>query len=82
MHRNPIIEELHRIRKDHARRFNYDIDAIFADLQRQQAKRKNLSRLKPWAVLCRPAAVQAARFSQGHGRTVSAPARSANRALR
>lgn len=44
---NPIIEELHRIREAHAKRFNYDLDAIVADLQRRQTGRQNLSRLQP-----------------------------------
>ena len=47
MRKDPIIEEIHKIREDHARRFNYDFDAIFADLQRKQAKRKNLAKLNP-----------------------------------
>ena len=47
MSTNPIIDELHRIREAHAKRFNYDIDAIFADLRRRDAECKNLSKLKP-----------------------------------
>ena len=44
---NPIIDELHRIREAHAKRFNYDLDAILADLRRRDAKFKNLAKLKP-----------------------------------
>jgi hypothetical protein len=47
MSTNPIIDEIHRIREAHAKRFNYDIDAIFADLRRRDAECKNLSKLKP-----------------------------------
>jgi hypothetical protein len=31
-----IIEEIHSIRKEHAEKFNYDLDAIVKDYQRQQ----------------------------------------------
>ena len=44
---NPIIDEIHRIRKAHAKRFNFDIDAIFEDLRRRDAACKNLSKLQP-----------------------------------
>jgi hypothetical protein len=33
-----IIEEIHQIREEYAESFNYDLDAIFADLQKQQAE--------------------------------------------
>ncbi|MBW4566763.1 MAG: hypothetical protein KME31_01720 [Tolypothrix carrinoi HA7290-LM1] len=32
-----ILEELHRIREEHAKLFNYDLDAMFADWQQKQA---------------------------------------------
>lgn len=35
---DPIIEELHRIREQLAQKFNYDVFAIVADAQAQQAK--------------------------------------------
>ncbi len=47
MTKDPIIEEIHKFREAHARKFNYDIDAIFADLKRKQVKRKNVADLKP-----------------------------------
>jgi len=47
MRKDPIIEEIHKFREAHARKFNYDLDAIFADLQEKQAARKNLASLKP-----------------------------------
>ena len=37
MWEDEILEELHRIREEHAKSFNYDFKAIFADLQKKQA---------------------------------------------
>jgi hypothetical protein len=34
--RDPIVEEIHRIREEHAAQFNYDLDAIFRDIQKRQ----------------------------------------------
>ncbi|MEI6424503.1 MAG: hypothetical protein WCP55_19960 [Lentisphaerota bacterium] len=42
MRTDPIVDAIHRIRKAHAKRFNYDLDAIFADIRKRQEKRKNL----------------------------------------
>jgi hypothetical protein len=43
-----IVEEIHRIREEYAKSFNYDLDAIFADLRKKEAssgrKVVNLSR--------------------------------------
>lgn len=43
-----IVEEIHRIREEYAKSFNYDLDAIFADLRKKEAesgkKLVNLSR--------------------------------------
>ncbi len=30
------IDEIHRIRDEHAKKFNYDIDAVIADLKRME----------------------------------------------
>jgi hypothetical protein len=30
-----IVEEIHRIREEYAKSFNYDLDAIFADLRKK-----------------------------------------------
>ncbi|MSV35863.1 MAG: hypothetical protein EXQ47_09730 [Bryobacterales bacterium] len=35
--KDPIVEEVRRVREEHAAQFNYDIDAIFTDLKRLQA---------------------------------------------
>ena len=35
---DPIVAEVKRIREEHAAKFNYDLEAIFADLQRREAK--------------------------------------------
>lgn len=47
MWEDPIVEELHRIREEHAREFNFDIAAIYEDLKKQEAKsdRKIISSL-------------------------------------
>lgn len=39
-----IVEEVRRIRDEHAAKFDYDLDAIFADLKRLEAQR-NLPRI-------------------------------------
>jgi hypothetical protein len=36
--KDPIVEEVRRIREEHAASFNYDIDAIYADLKRIEAE--------------------------------------------
>jgi hypothetical protein len=36
--KDPIVEEVRRIREENAADFNYDVDAIFADLKRSEAK--------------------------------------------
>ena len=33
---DPIVEEIRKIRDEHAARFNYDIDAIFEDIKRSE----------------------------------------------
>jgi hypothetical protein len=36
MQDDPIIAEIRRIREEHAAKFNYDLDAIVADLQAKE----------------------------------------------
>ena len=36
---DPIVEEVRRIRDEHAAMFNYDLEAIVADLRRSEAER-------------------------------------------
>jgi hypothetical protein len=36
MWEDEVLEELHKIREEHARSFNYDFSAIFADWQKRQ----------------------------------------------
>ena len=36
MWEDPIIEELHHIREEHAAQFNYNLDAIFQDLKQKE----------------------------------------------
>lgn len=38
MSQDEIFKEIHRIREEYSRSFNHDLQAIFADLQRQQAE--------------------------------------------
>ena len=47
MMKDPIVEEIHRVREAHARKFNYDLHAMFEDVRQREAKRDNLSTLKP-----------------------------------
>ena len=35
---DPIVDEVRAVRDSHASRFNYDLDAIFSDIQEQQRK--------------------------------------------
>ncbi len=37
MWKDPIVEEVHATRDEHARAFHYDADATFADLLKRQA---------------------------------------------
>jgi len=39
MSEDPIVEEVRRIRQEHAARFDYDLPAIFADLKRTEVAR-------------------------------------------
>jgi hypothetical protein len=36
MWEDPVVKELHAIREEHAAQFDYDIDAMFQDLQEQE----------------------------------------------
>jgi len=42
MWNDPIVEEVRKVRTAHAKKFNYDLEAIVADLKKQQkaSKRK------------------------------------------
>jgi len=35
-----VVEEVRRIREEHAAQFNYDVDAIYADLKRLESESK------------------------------------------
>ena len=35
---DPIVDEVRRVRDEHAARFNYDLDAIFRDIKEQERK--------------------------------------------
>ena len=36
MYRDPIVEEIHKYRLEHAAKFNYDLYAMVADYKRQE----------------------------------------------
>jgi len=38
MWQDEILDEIHKIREEHAKSFNYDLDAMFADWQKKQAE--------------------------------------------
>jgi hypothetical protein len=38
MWKDEILEEIHRIREEHAKAFNYDLQAICDDLQKKQSE--------------------------------------------
>ncbi len=38
MWKDEIVEEIHRIREEYAKSFNYDLDAIFADLRKKETE--------------------------------------------
>ena len=49
---DPIIDELRAARDEHAARFNYDVEAIFRDIQAQQeASGREYVRLPPRRVV-------------------------------
>lgn len=37
--KDPIVEEVRKLREEHAARLNYDVDAIFEDLKRLERER-------------------------------------------
>jgi len=50
MRKDPIVEEIHQIREAHAKRFHYDLHAIFSDMRKREAKRADvvdLQHVKP-----------------------------------
>lgn len=48
MARDPLVEEIRGVRDAHAKRFGYDLDAIFADLKAQeQASGREFVTLRP-----------------------------------
>lgn len=38
MLQDEILDEIHKIREEHAKSFNYDLDAMFADWQKKQTE--------------------------------------------
>lgn len=42
MWKDPIVEEVRKVREEHAARFNYDLEAIYRDLKEQEIKSSRL----------------------------------------
>lgn len=40
MWEDPIVKEIHKFREEHAKKFNFDLRAIFFDLKEQEKKEK------------------------------------------
>ena len=38
MRQDEILDEIHKIREEHAKSFNYDLDAMFADWQSRESE--------------------------------------------
>jgi hypothetical protein len=52
MLQDEIVEQIHKIREEYAKSFNYDLDAIFADLQKKQGESgREVVKLSPKRVL-------------------------------
>lgn len=73
MTKDPIVEEVRRIRQEHAARFDYDLQAIFDDLKRTEEARDPqrsplLSPLGPGEVAPSPARHRAAGALRRAGR--------------
>ncbi|MBF0605066.1 MAG: hypothetical protein HQL07_15420 [Nitrospirae bacterium] len=48
MWKDPIVEEIRKIRDEHAARFNYDLEAIYKDIKRlEEASGRKTVNLKP-----------------------------------
>ena len=48
MWNDPIVEEVRKVRDEHAKKFNYDLRAITADLKKQQkASGRKVVKLSP-----------------------------------
>jgi hypothetical protein len=54
MRHDEIVEEIHGIREGYAQSFNYDLRAIFADLQKQQVESgREVVKLSPKQILAK-----------------------------
>ena len=48
MWQDDILDEIHKFREEHAKSFNYDLDAMFVDWQKRQAESgRQVVRLPP-----------------------------------
>lgn len=73
MWRDHIVEEVRKIRDRHAAAFNYDLDAIFQDVKRQEKKSRKkfiaLSAKQTEPVLKKTKSLHAAKPFKGSGAT-------------
>ncbi|MFY9821154.1 MAG: hypothetical protein WAM82_07215 [Thermoanaerobaculia bacterium] len=73
MSEDPIVQEVRRIRQEHAARFDYDLQAIFADLKRTEEARDQQQSLllappEPGEIAASPALHQTANALRRVGR--------------
>ena len=47
MSHDPIVDEVRAIREAYAKKFNYDLNAIYRDLKKKEKKRHNVVSLRP-----------------------------------
>jgi hypothetical protein len=54
MWNDPVVDEVRKVRDEHAKKFNYDLQAIVADLKKNNRKPAsgNLSRRRPKSRQC------------------------------
>ncbi|MEP7336296.1 MAG: hypothetical protein ABI977_00900 [Acidobacteriota bacterium] len=45
MHKDEILEEIWKIREEHAAKFNYDLDAIYEDLKQGEEEERKRGRI-------------------------------------
>jgi hypothetical protein len=66
MWKDPIVEEVRKVRDEYAARFNYDLDAMLKDLQeKQEASGREVVNLKPRRTTSSPEGAYPAQASEG-----------------
>ena len=62
MWKDPIVEELHKIRLAHVEKFNYDLRAVFNDIKKHE--KKNRDRVVSLPIKRRPLTGKTSEFRQ------------------